>query len=180
MSEEESVENDLDRRTMIRRTALVGGSLVWATPAVQSLGGSALANTATGSPPPDKDGNAPSNVVLLLLCEGVYYQIKFDAGSAAPSCGPKEDPPLPVGARERWNDLTSGYEIVDGCPPGVTGSSSDVNQPICVSLGDCELVMWGVFDGGGSTQVFFTNIDTIPTGFSVSQEGSTICFSKSF
>ena len=33
----------LDRRTMLKRSAIVGGALVWTTPVVQSLAGPAFA-----------------------------------------------------------------------------------------------------------------------------------------
>ena len=45
-------EGGMSRRTMIRRTAIAGGALLWATPVVQTLGqGSAYANfRGSGSP----------------------------------------------------------------------------------------------------------------------------------
>ncbi|MGN6245049.1 MAG: hypothetical protein ACTHQ3_15460 [Motilibacteraceae bacterium] len=39
----------LNRRDLLRRTALVGGAVVWTTPVVQSLGGVALAATGTAA-----------------------------------------------------------------------------------------------------------------------------------
>lgn len=43
-----SDERQLNRRDMLKRGALVGGALIWTTPIVQSIGGSALATTGTG------------------------------------------------------------------------------------------------------------------------------------
>jgi LPXTG-motif cell wall-anchored protein len=52
-----STEADLTRRQALRRAALVGGTLVWTIPVVQSLSGSAVA--ATGSVAVEGTKNGP-------------------------------------------------------------------------------------------------------------------------
>jgi hypothetical protein len=49
VASEETDTPGVDRRTLIKRSAALGGALVWTAPAVQSLGGVAWADTP-GSP----------------------------------------------------------------------------------------------------------------------------------
>lgn len=55
MAEEETITpigetERISRRTMVRRGAVIGGSLVWAAPAIQAVGPAAFAQSQTGSP----------------------------------------------------------------------------------------------------------------------------------
>ena len=60
------------RRDFLRRSAIVGGTLVWAAPTVQSVTPAAFAQTATKSP---KDF---SYLVLCIMCNGAECCVKFD------------------------------------------------------------------------------------------------------
>lgn len=51
MNDEEPRTTGFDRRTLLKRGAVVGGALVWATPVVQSLSGTAMASVGPGSLP---------------------------------------------------------------------------------------------------------------------------------
>lgn len=62
-TDETSTPAALDRRSLLKRGALVGGAMVWATPVVQSIGGTALAVTANGSEEP---GDVPYHFNLAI------------------------------------------------------------------------------------------------------------------
>ncbi len=79
---EEVETTGLDRRQLLRRGAMVGGALVWATPVVQSLTPAAYAN---GSP--RGGGGAPSFVMLVLLCDNTYSSVKIENNGANGDCG---------------------------------------------------------------------------------------------
>jgi hypothetical protein len=60
MSQEDQPEQSgLTRREALRRTAAVGGALVWTVPVVQSLSGTAVAATASTAVEGTKTGNKP-------------------------------------------------------------------------------------------------------------------------
>jgi hypothetical protein len=56
----------VDRREALRRGAVVGGGLLWATPVVQALAGPAFATTE-GSAPPFQGDKALSYVAILYV-----------------------------------------------------------------------------------------------------------------
>lgn len=62
----------LDRRSLIKRSAVVGGALVWTTPVVQSIARPAFADTS-----PVTQGCPPN----------ARYYVKFNEGSNTPDCG---------------------------------------------------------------------------------------------
>jgi hypothetical protein len=75
---------DIDRRTALKRGAIVGGVVLWSTPIVTAIGVRA-ADAASAPPPlpppppplPPTATGLPSHGFFLLLCEGKYlgYQI---------------------------------------------------------------------------------------------------------
>ena len=70
----------LSRRDLLRRGAIVGGTLVWAAPAVQTLARPAFGQTA--GTPEDGQGRDFSYVALRYTCGGAGpYAIKFDFGT---------------------------------------------------------------------------------------------------
>ncbi|MGN6242355.1 MAG: hypothetical protein ACTHQ3_01615 [Motilibacteraceae bacterium] len=75
MSEEKTT--GMDRRTVLRRGALLGGALVWSTPVVQSLGGTALAATGTPAGGGGEVCADISYVIVVVKCDGKYYAYKM-------------------------------------------------------------------------------------------------------
>src|SRR4051812_33824873 len=65
----------LSRRAMLRRSAAVGGTLLWVTPTVSVLSATAA---VAGSAPPHGDGSklAASYYILSIKCGTDYYLIK--------------------------------------------------------------------------------------------------------
>jgi hypothetical protein len=57
--EEQPEQPGLTRREALRRTAAVGGALVWTVPVVQSLSGTAVAATGSTAVGGTKTGNKP-------------------------------------------------------------------------------------------------------------------------
>lgn len=62
----------ISRRSVMKRTALVGGAMVWTLPAVQSIAAPAFAAGSSVAP-----GCSVSYVVLFIECEGHYYLVKY-------------------------------------------------------------------------------------------------------
>ena len=135
MTENTTSPRELSRRAMLRRGAVVGGALVWATPVVQSIASPAF---AAGTP----QGNTQdiSFVALLLRCNGTLYRAKFDAPYGSGTLTPTE---------------TGRGFAVDGCaeqlmrgdtsvsrqpPPGITATFNPANGQLTVNLGTCTLL----------------------------------------
>lgn len=62
------------RRSVLKRSALIGGTVVWTTPLVQSIAAPALAETGS----PIADCADISYVIVLFQCDGKYYAWKFE------------------------------------------------------------------------------------------------------
>lgn len=117
MDNEESVNPQLgiSRRDLMRRGAVIGGTLVWAAPAVQTVSRAALAQT-TGTPEPeDPPGDCHAiSYLAVVIQNGVTYQFKINAdggietdlNAEVPHC---TDP-------DGWGDPTN----VGGMPAGTT------------------------------------------------------------
>jgi hypothetical protein len=182
-------DGGVSRRTMLKRSALVGGSLVWVTPAVQSIGATAFAETTDGSPKPGK-GVGPSNVVILVECGGLYYTAKIDSDDALFVCGGDAQPPNAQpddpNARTAWNARLASLGITPeashACPTGVTATSLGPTVPSCFEIsGDCTVIDWIVFDGALTSPRYRFKGEQFPTGWEVPDSGQTsgsLCFSK--
>jgi len=184
----------LDRRQMLKRTALVGGTLVWATPVVQSIGGTAFA-TETGSPGGGGGGaQALSEVTFAIKCGDTYAWGKYlNGGTGAPAeCDTDLNIPESNGANP---DLTceAAEDKIDGLIPAgatkgtcVTGSV-DANGTLCLTVpAGCTLVGWtvhdGFGDGTGNHCAYWTTAGSggraNGDGYTLTVNGSTYCFSK--
>lgn len=62
------------RRSVLKRSALIGGTAVWTTPLVQSIAAPALAETGS----PVQNCADISYVIVLFQCHGKYYAWKFE------------------------------------------------------------------------------------------------------
>jgi hypothetical protein len=114
MSEELEVMEGagVDRRTFIKRSAVLGG-MVWAAPAISTLGSRAFA--ATGTP---RNCHAISYLAIVVT-NGQTYQFKLQADGSVETSNPMEAPQCddPTG----WNDPAN----IGGFPAGTTWDTSD-------------------------------------------------------
>lgn len=137
------------RRDVIKRGALVGGAVLWTTPIVQSIGGTAL---ATGGSPNGGGNGAPSYVFVWFKCDGEYHVVKYGQDGGVDECNASiqhlsNDGSDAVEAKFAAIYASYGPYTAD-CPEGVTsGLSSDGD--LLVSLGDsgCTVVNWFLHDG---------------------------------
>ena len=74
MDEIESAQPGLGRRQLIKRSAVVGGALVWATPVVQSLAGPAYA------------AGSVACVTRVIVTLGPGLCIDIGSTTASPAC----------------------------------------------------------------------------------------------
>jgi hypothetical protein len=94
---EDSFENNLgmSRRTLLKRGAVVGGTLVWAAPAVQTLGRSAFAASPACDSTTCTDVRKNGVIVGHLCCSPSPADMNCPcvcAGLAPPSACPEADP----------------------------------------------------------------------------------------
>lgn len=122
MNDDVSPALGISRRDVLRRGAVVGGTLVWAAPAVQTISRSALAQT-NGTPEPG-DCHAISYLALVLT-NGQTFQFKIEAGGNIESEVPMEAPHC--GAPPGWNATGN----IGGFPPGTTW---DITDDCCWSV----------------------------------------------
>lgn len=132
MAENES--QGITRRDLLRRGAVLGGAVVWATPVVQTLGmGRAFAQTASPCSP------GVSFIAMCVVCNGQSYIIKWEAPGGW-------DTPDPVCNTDR-----------DHCPSATPALGSDLGftvDPIgagCFRVNvpsTCEVTAARVFGGG--------------------------------
>jgi hypothetical protein len=126
---EEVQRRGMTRRDALRRGAVIGGALVWAAPAVQTLARPAFAGALNGSPV----GNTYSFVAVLFYCGGQYYRVKVNADDTV-ECGPT------------WQNDGCVYDffrlcpdVQAGCPAGLS-FSRDVNGGVTVTAPGCTVV----------------------------------------
>ena len=92
MTERETPQQGgLSRRDMLKRSAVVGGALVWTTPAVQSLMPAAHAGTEAPS--------GWSNFTFVFTYDGTKYQAKYENGGGVP---------------DGWENSPGGRNCVEG------------------------------------------------------------------
>ena len=111
----DDIESNLgiSRRTLIKRGALVGGTLIWAAPAVQTLS-RAGASTTVGSPACDA-----KCVTVVCVCKH-------------PKGAPK-GVKVPVSCNETICDpTTASLECICGCRAGTAGPECGCPTPTCV------------------------------------------------
>lgn len=173
MSEEKTT--GMDRRTVLRRGALLGGALVWSTPVVQSLGGTALAATGTPAGGGQTPGDGyPSYVFIWYKCsDGMTYSVKYGKisnGSFTATGGATEqllsDDVVPgkQGKKESDADYAArtmyskqAYDAFkalyganapyqSGVPGDVTVVAANGNLAVTLGAG-CQITGWFLHDG---------------------------------
>ena len=144
----------LSRRDMLRRSALVGGTVVWMAPAVQTIAVPAFAN---GSPAQEcPPGAALSEITALLQCGGLYFWVKYNPqtnGGAPTECGPDINVAESNGrnkdltcdaAEQAIKNLIIREGLTEQSSGGPSATVSD--GALCLPVG-CTVLAWTVHDG---------------------------------
>lgn len=100
----------VSRRDALRKGAVVGGAVLWATPVVQGIGISP-ASAQQASPPPGPALKAISFIVFRFRCGTQNYAVKIDApGIADEVCGaiPADNPGQDCGLEAQSGDVNGG------------------------------------------------------------------------
>ena len=134
----------VSRRSMLKKSALVGGTMVWAAPVVQSITSPAFAQGT-----PDTNGGTQdiSFVAMLLDCSGSLYRIKFNDGNVA---NPEYGQSFSV-AQCNTQLGQDDPNVVDAKPTGVT-ATENADGSWTVNLGTCTLVDYVVKCGSKAYQ----------------------------
>jgi hypothetical protein len=117
----------IDRRTALKRGAIVGGVVLWSTPVVNAIGvGVADAASEPAPPPPPPSApppppaptGLPSHGFFLLLCEGKYLGYQIIGAESSPTLKKGQVvSPVQVGSPGDGNDVpywqANGYGHVD-------------------------------------------------------------------
>ena len=131
MSEELEPVEGVSRRNMLKKSALVGGTMVWAAPVVQSFTAPAFAQTS----PEGGETQDISFVAILLNCGGQLYRVKFeDSNNFGTVCG-RSFSVSQCNETLRQDDPA----VAEGCPTGVS-AVENANGSLTVNLGGCEIV----------------------------------------
>lgn len=112
----------ISRRDLLRRGAVVGGTLVWAAPAVQTISRAALAQTPGTAPPGDCHA---ISYLALVISNGQDYQFKIEADGTVEAEVPMAVPHC--GAPPGWNATGN----IGGFPAGTTW---DIRDECCWSV----------------------------------------------
>ena len=148
----------VSRRDMLRRSALVGGALVWTAPAVQTLAAPAFAAAGSDTPGEDQPEGAISYVIVFFKCGGTYYRVKYtgtDPGYTI-ACGDNaargnvSSDEAGIGYTHYDNILTdlglNDSSFSDDCPTGVAPTTLS-NGNLQLSLDGCQIIGWLLHDG---------------------------------
>ncbi len=160
------LESGLDRRTLLRRSAVVGGALVWATPVVQSIASPAFAAGSPGGSEVCVD-----NYQFKADVSGTVFG-SFETGEA-PGCTPSGYDP------KGTNFVTSNGTIPNGHGTISLTLSADGNTATIVIPNDCKLL-----DGqakAGSPKSATGNLecrDAVPSGTNGTSNIYTVTLTK--
>jgi hypothetical protein len=135
----------LTRRSMLQRSAVVGGTLVWAAPIVQSVGPAAFATV--GSP------GLISYVDVLIKCgtgsSAKYYAVTFDGSQNYKLLCKATISQDDARCQTYWSAIVAGKTVQTGCPPAGSITGQNVNGNLVVTVAStCSLQSWMVHDGG--------------------------------
>jgi hypothetical protein len=146
----------LSRRDMLRRSALVGGTVVWMAPAVQTLAAPAFANGSTSEENPPE--GAISYVIVFFNCGGTYYRVKYSGTTSGytlacgddASSGNVSDDEGGVGVTY-YNTILSENSLTDAsfsddCPTGASASTT-ADGSLQLTLSGCSIIGWLLHDG---------------------------------
>ncbi len=80
--DENASDSGPSRREILRRSALVGGTVVWMAPAVQTLAAPAFAGVGSEAPGNGDFESSYSEILVLVECNNVLYRVKFEPNNA--------------------------------------------------------------------------------------------------
>ncbi|HEX6194649.1 MAG TPA: hypothetical protein VFZ37_01985 [Jiangellaceae bacterium] len=127
----------ISRRTMLRRSALAGGSLVWAAPVVQTI---AAPSAAAGTPL-----QGISYVAVVLKCGDEHYRMKWEVESS----GLVMESGLTFKVPDSSDQLLGYPNLQPGAAP--EASAALVGEVLRISArDDCVLVDFVMKHGGGT------------------------------
>lgn len=127
----------ISRRTVLRRGAVVGGSLVWAAPAVQSISRTALAqdNGTPVDPPPPPEDCCTADAFGLRVAIPLLNILPETFGAANGSVASVDVGTMgTVGARVQANLINGNAVEQPGGPCVGTASVADINVQLQASL----------------------------------------------
>ena len=151
VGERSSMDSSLgiSRRTLLRRGAVVGGSLVWTVPVVHTL---AAPSAAAGTP---IDGI--SFVAVVVKCGDAHYRMKWEVEGGT-LVGPETGTGFNIPGGPQLTDYT---DIQPGAAPGASAGFVGEAVQIGASI-DCVLVNYVMKHG--ACNVTPTSGGTTPTG----------------
>ena len=167
---EVSPQLGMSRRDLIRRGAILGGTLVWAAPAVQTFARPAFGQDTNGTPL-----KGVSFVAAVVVCDGEYFRVKANlnqsTGQFIWECDPGPEqhvsPQCPEDTPANWTgaEPVAGGDPTDGACSGALGISVTTTEgsdgkidtvTLCLpATSDCnfvEGVAGVVFEGGECTK----------------------------
>ena len=125
MNEEIDETPGFSRRDMLRKTAIVGGALVWTAPAVQSLAGPAFAQVAPGSPRGQETCVYYAVSLTITGSTGGFTCADIAGKTASGSTDCVIDPP--PSASNFPAAVPGGCPFVTGVTPGAVDSQGNRN-----------------------------------------------------
>lgn len=153
----------LSRRAMLRRSALVGGTLVWTAPAIQTIAAPAF---AAGSP----GGDAPCTYTAF---------VKYDLPSTAEAAAKGPDPRTPPGGGGGGDG--GGFSDSEGQESCRLPQCSQTNVTV-KSTGTRSAELWsdgakiGTVSASGQTETCITLAFTFLAGCSIDESRSSYIF----
>lgn len=149
----------VSRRDLLKRSAVVGGALVWATPVVQSIGGSAMAGTSPGSLPSGTGGGTGciSFIGFVIDCSGTYYGYKVEnafCNDGSQNLVPYTDTTKiggPSGDKcdSYWQTLTANLTLASDT--SLSHVTVDMSSNTISAASGCTFYGWVLHDGGCSS-----------------------------
>ena len=142
--EETPLSGGMTRRQFVTRSAVVGG-MVWAAPAISTLGGRAFAAEHT-----PRDCVDISYLAVVIEVGGTTYQFKVQKDGSCEDFGQTAKCPSPAG----WQTKREDGNNVGGCAYLGDLFVVDQSDPCCWSVtvtGSASFTLRGVAMGAGGT-----------------------------
>jgi len=134
----------LTRREALRRGAIIGGSLLWTTPALQTI---RMSHAHAQQPSPPRDGHAISYIGLNVQCTTgpvtTSYVLKFE-GCQGPDCF-ESDPGAFPGCDGVFSPVGTK---ADGDDLGFTATGPDASGCVTINVpADCTVTASAIKGG---------------------------------
>lgn len=149
MAETTEAPQGFTRRDMLRRGAVVGGTLVWATPAVQTVSRHALAQDGGTPEPDDGEGLSWIAVVFRHPDDDNLYQFKINIDGCELETGRNEAPCCEE--PDDWLSPPGGGPDPSEPPVGsILDHSCTDRGATFVLVAGAQLHSWAAMDAGGA------------------------------